>query len=190
MENVLRQDLIKDLNANKLNTDVAKFEDGINEGKRNYVNQGLSLDDIFNSNIDSDDLTFSLAREAKVPEGEYSFVLRGVHRENNQTTKYGLKNQIVWSYEITDSEGNKFSIIDKNNISDSYKSKFRKNLKSYCEALKLTKINLNDLIGIKGTLKVQHNTDDDGNTYENIAEIYPINEFEKITDDNVDEFNL
>ena len=124
-----------------------------------------------------------LTREAKIPEGEYPFVLRRVYRVNNQTTSFGLKDQIVWEYEVTDLEENKILLIDKNNISFSDKSKFKKNFKRYCEALNLTKINLKDLIGIKGVLKVQHNTDDDGNIYENIVEIYPTSEFEKVFED-------
>ena len=106
-----------------------------------------------------------------------------MHRENDQTTSYGLKDQIVWEYEVTDLEGNKILLIDRTNVSESSKSKFRKNLKRYCEALNLTKINLKDLIGIKGTLKVKHNIDNDGNVYENIVEVYPTAEFKKAFED-------
>lgn len=185
MENELEKDLIKDLNL-----DIAKSENTINESPKNYLNEILQSDNRLNFNAYPEDLTFSIVRQARIPEGRYSFILRSVYRQNNQTTKYGLKNQIVWNYEISDQEGNKFSIIDKNNISDSSKSKFRKNLKSYCEALNLTEINLNNLIGIKGTLTIKHNTDDDGNIYENVEEVYPKDEFEKVLDDNSDEFDL
>ena len=185
MENELGKDLIKDLNS-----DIAKSENTINEPQGNYLNEILQSDNRLNFNAYPEDLTFSIVRQARIPEGRYSFILRSVYRQNNHTTKYGLKNQIVWNYEISDQEGNKFSIIDRNNISDSLKSKFRKNLKSYCEALNLTEINLNNLIGIKGTLTVKHNIDDDGNTYENVEEIQPTDEFEKVLDDNSDEFDL
>ena len=144
MENELGKDLIKDLNS-----DIAKSENTINESQGNYLNEILQSDNRLNFNAYPEDLTFSIVRQARIPEGRYSFILRSVYRQNNQTTKYGLKNQIVWNYEISDQEGNKFSIIDRNNISASLKSKFRKNLKSYCEALNLTEINLNNLIGIK-----------------------------------------
>ncbi|WP_394900125.1 hypothetical protein [Clostridium butyricum] len=185
MENILNQDLNKNLNVkdNETNSDITKCEKVIDEVKSNTVTGNISLDDIFNSNTDLEDLTFTLTREAKIPEGEFPFVLKRVRRENNQTTSYGLKDQIVWEYEVTDLEENKILLIDKNNISFSDKSKFKKNFKRYCEALHLTKINLKDLIGIKGTLKVQHNTDDDGNIYENIVEIYPTAEFEKVFED-------
>lgn len=185
MENVLNQDLTKELNvrSNEVNSDITKSEEVINEVNSNSVTRNISLDDIFNSNLGEDDLTFSLKREAKIPEGVYPFVLRRVYRVNNQTTSYGFKDQIVWENEVTDSKGNKILLTDRTNISNSSKSKFMRNLKRYCEALKLTKINLKDLIGIKGNLKVQHNTDDDGNVYANIVEIYPTAEFEKISED-------
>ncbi|MDB2152490.1 DUF669 domain-containing protein [Clostridium butyricum] len=185
MENELGKDLIKDLNS-----DIAKSENTIDESPKNYLNEILQSDNRLNFNTGLEDLTFSIVRQAKIPEGRYSFVLKNVYRQNNQITKYGLKDQIIWDYKITDQKGNRFSITDRSNISDSSKSKFRKNLKSYCEALNLTEINLNNLIGIKGTLTVKHNTDDDGNTYENVEEIQPTDEFEKVLDDNSDEFDL
>lgn len=183
MENVLNQDVTKDINVNEMNSDITKCAEVIAEVKSNTVTGNISLNDIFNSNLGEEDLTFTLTREAKIAEGEFAFILRRVHRENNQTTSYGLKDQIVWEYEVTDLEENKILLIDKNNISFSDKSKFKKNLKRYCEALNLTKINLKDLIGIKGRLKIQHNTDDEGNIYENIVEIYPTSEFENVFED-------
>ncbi|ETI90991.1 MAG: hypothetical protein Q607_CBUC00038G0007 [Clostridium butyricum DORA_1] len=185
MENVLNQNLTNESNVKckEVNSDITKCEEAINEVNSNNLTRNISLDDIFNSNLGEDDLTFTLTREAKIPEGEYPFVLRRVHRENNQTTSYGLKDQIVWEYEVTDLKENKILLIDKNNISCSDKSKFKKNLKRYCEVLNLTKINLKDLIGIKGRLKIQHNTDDEGNIYENIVEIYPTSEFENVFED-------
>lgn len=185
MENVLNQNLTNESNVKckEVNSDITKCEEAINEVNSNTLTRNISLDDIFNSNLGEDDLTFTLTREAKIPEGEYPFVLRRVYRENNQTTSYGLKDQIVWEYEVTDLKENKILLIDKNNISCSDKSKFKKNLKRYCEVLNLTKINLKDLIGIKGRLKIQHNTDDEGNIYENIVEIYPTSEFENVFED-------
>lgn len=183
MENVLNQNLTNELDGNEVNSDITKCEEVINEVKSNPVTGNISLDDIFNSNLGEEELIFSLTREAKIQEGEFPFVLKRVHRENDQTTSYGLKDQIVWEYEVTDLEGNKILLIDRTNVSESSKSKFRKNLKRYCEALNLTKINLKDLIGIKGTLKVQHNIDNDGNVYENIVEVYPTAEFKKAFED-------
>lgn len=183
MENILNQDVTKDLNVNEMNSEITKSEEIIDEVKSNTVTGNISLDDIFNSNTDLENLTFTLIREAKIAEGEFPFVLRRVHRKNNQTTCYGLKDQIVWEYEVTDEEGNKVMLSDRITISDSNKSKFKKILKSYCDALKCSKINLRSLIGIKGSLVVQHNTSDDGNVYEKIVEIYPIAEFEKVFED-------
>ncbi|NAS19413.1 hypothetical protein GND98_016520 [Clostridium butyricum] len=181
---------IQDKNLNNLNNEEIVEELTSNETDKSQAiantleNQGdnkktLSVKDIFNSDIGDDgDLVFGLTKDARISEGIHQFVLRGVHREYNQKTAYGLKDQVLFDYDVTDENGCVISITDRNNISESSKSRFKNNLRSYCEALGATKINLKKLINIKGTLKIVHNTDDDGNIFENIAEIYPTNEFD------------
>lgn len=181
MENI--QD--KNLNNEELVEGLTSNNSGNNESaintleNRSNIKKTLSVQDIFGSNIGDDgDLIFGLTKEARISEGIHPFILRSVHRVYNQKTSYGMKDQIVFDYDVIDENGEVISISDRNNISDSSKSKFKKNLKSYCEALGSTKINLKNLINIKGTLKIEHNTDDEGNIYENIVEIYPTNEFD------------
>lgn len=180
---------IQDKNLNNLNNEEIVEELTSNETDKSQAitntleNQGgkktMSIDDIFNSDIGDDgDLVFGLTKDAKISEGIHQFVLRGVHREYNQKTTYGMKDQVVFDYDVIDENGCVISITDRNNISDSSKSRFKNNLKSYCEALGVTKINLKKLINIKGTLMIEHYKDDEGNIFENVSEIFPTNEYD------------
>lgn len=181
---------IQDKNLNNLNNEEIVEELTSNETDKSQTitntleNQGdnkktLSVKDIFNSDIGDDgDLVFGLTKDARISEGIHQFVLRGVHREYNQKTTYGMKDQVVFDYDVIDENGCVISIIDRNNISDSSKSRFKNNLKSYCEALGVTKINLKKLINIKGKLKIEHYKDAEGNIFENVSEIFPTNEFD------------
>lgn len=175
LNNLNDEEIVEDLTSNK----TSMSQTVVNALENKGAGKTLSLDDIFNSNIGNDRyLTFALNKEPKISEGIHKYVLRGVRREDNQKTAYGLKDQVIYSYDVINDNGSVVSIIDRNNISDSNKSKFKKNLKSYCDALGVTRINLKNLINIKGELRIVHNTDEEGNIYENVAEIYPINEFD------------
>lgn len=175
LNNLNNEEIVENLTSNQtiMNKTVINLLEN-QSGEKTSI-----IDDIFNSNIGNDRyLTFALNKEPKISEGIHKYVLRGVRREDNQKTAYGLKDQVIYSYDVINENGSVVSIIDRNNISDSNKSKFKKNLKSYCDALGVTRINLKNLINIKGELRIVHNTDEEGNIYENVAEIYPINEFE------------
>ncbi|MGG7195891.1 hypothetical protein ACQPUI_04060 [Clostridium butyricum] len=180
---------IQDKNLNGLNNEeivehltsnqTSMSQTAVNALENQGSKKTMSIDDIFNSDIGDDgDLVFGLTKDAKISEGIHQFILRGVHREYNQKTTYGMKDQVVFDYDVIDENGCVISITDRNNISDSSKSRFKNNLKSYCEALGVTKINLKKLINIKGTLKIEHYKDAKGNIFENVSEIFPINEFD------------
>lgn len=183
MENIQDKNL-NGLNNEEIVEDLTSNQTSMSQTAVNVLeNQGgkktMSIDDIFNSDIGDDgDLVFGLTKDAKISEGIHKFILRGVHREYNQKTTYGMKDQVVFDYDVTDENGCVISITDRNNISDSSKSRFKNNLKSYCEALGVTKINLKKLINIKGTLKIEHYKDDEGNIFENVSEIFPTNEYD------------
>lgn len=150
------------------------------ENIQNLNNNELFED--FSSNIGFDDresFEFSITRQAKIGEGKFEYTLIDVTREDGVRTQYGIKNQIIYKYRVINEEGREVLILDKNNISQSSESKFRRNIKSYCDALGTTHINLKDLINIKGTLEIKHNSDEQGNVYENVIAIYPRNEFEQ-----------
>ena len=153
MENILNQDLNKNLNVkdNETNSDITKCEKVIDEVKSNTVTVNISLDDIFNSNTDLEDLTFTLTREAKIPEGEFPFVLKRVRRENNQTTSYGLKDQIVWESEYIQKELRITSLLnmlaDRGYILVNGKFKFNSNIfaSHVLERTDLIALNNNDI---------------------------------------------
>lgn len=177
MENIKYKNL-NNLNDEKIVEELTSNQTVVNE-LENQGGKTMSIDDIFNSDISDDgDLVFGLTKDARISEGIHQFVLRGVHREYNQKTTYGMKDQVIFDYDVIDENGCVISITDRNNISDSSKSRFKNNLKSYCEALGVTKINLKKLINIKGTLKIEHYKDDEGNIFENVSEIFPTNEFD------------
>lgn len=177
MENIQYKNL-NNLNDEEIVEELTSNQTVVNE-LENQGGKTMSIDDIFNSDISDDgDLVFGLTKDARISEGIHQFVLRGVHREYNQKTTYGMKDQVVFDYDVIDENGCVISITDRNNISDSSKSRFKNNLKSYCEALGVTKINLKKLINIKGTLKIEHYKDAEGNIFENVSEIFPTNEFD------------
>lgn len=173
--NLNNEEIVEDLTSNITSGSQAVMNTLENQGDK----KTMSIDDIFNSDIGDDgDLVFGLTKDARISEGIHQFILRGVHREYNQKTTYGMKDQVVFDYDVMDENGCVISITDRNNISDSSKSRFKNNLKSYCEALGVTKINLKRLINIKGTLKIEHYKDAEGNIFENVSEIFPTNEFD------------
>lgn len=173
--NLNNEEIVEDLTSNITSGSQAVMNTLENQGGK----KTMSIDDIFNSDIGDDgDLVFGLTKDARISEGIHQFVLRGVHREYNQKTTYGMKDQVVFDYDVIDENGCVISITDRNNISDSSKSRFKNNLKSYCEALGVTKINLKKLINIKGKLKIEHYKDAEGNIFENVSEIFPTNEFD------------
>lgn len=173
--NLNNEEIVEDLTSNLTSGSQAVMNTLENRGDK----KTMSIDDIFNSDIGDDgDLIFGLTKDSRISEGIHQFVLRGVHREYNQKTTYGMKDQVVFDYDVIDENGCVISITDRNNISDSSKSRFKNNLKSYCEALGVTKINLKKLINIKGKLKIEHYKDAEGNIFENVSEIYPTNEFD------------
>lgn len=176
LNNLNNEEIVEELTSNE----TSKNEPVINISEyQGNTKKSLSVKDIFNSDIgDEDDLIFAITKEARISEGIHQFILRGVRREYNQKTAYGLKDQVLFDYDVTDENGCVIAITDRNNISNSSKSRFKNNLKSYCEALGVTKINLKKLINIKGTLKIEHYKDDEGNIFENVSEIFPTNEFD------------
>lgn len=167
-------------NANNLKNN-GSFGNVESPTKGNY-NDSLNSDDFFkteeldfandldvNFEIDMGDLEIA-------PEGIYYFIIRELKLENKVGTKYGIKNRISIKYHIIDFAStvkNEFNITQKYNISKNASSNFYKMYKSLIGSQPLGKINLKELIGIKGECKVEHVHMDDGTIFPRIVNLNP-----------------
>ena len=90
-------------------------------------------------------------------------------------TAYGVKDRIVIKYSIN-YNNKEVEIVEKMNISTNPQSRLIKFIKTICEAYQVQSINLKSLEGSEGYLELDHVIDDNGNIYERIISIDPIND--------------
>lgn len=134
----------------------------------------FDADNIFNNDV-VEDFTFSICRQPKLPKGVYKYIINEVLREDKVPTAYGVKDRIVIKYSIN-YNNKKVEIVEKMNISTNPQSRLIKFIKTICEAYQVQSINLKSLEGSEGYLELDHIIDDNGNVYERIISIDPIND--------------
>ncbi|MBE6905028.1 MAG: hypothetical protein E7476_01940 [Ruminococcaceae bacterium] len=115
---------------------------------------------------------FSLTREAEIPEGQYPYTLSNIDVEHNVLTDYGVKQRISFVFELQIGDETK-SIKKSFYYSKHPESRFMKFMEIICKAYQKRKLNLQELIGTYGSLKIEHGADETGNVYENITDIIP-----------------
>ncbi|NMM65241.1 hypothetical protein HBE96_21900 [Clostridium sp. P21] len=124
-------------------------------------------------------LEIEIQPESKIDEGSYRFYVKDLSIEKEVMTKYGVKNKLVIDYHITcarDGEDLTYDLKQKYNISNSSKSGFYQVYRDLTSQPPSGKINLRNLLGIKGSCVVKHVLLDNGDVFPKIvninAEIY------------------
>ena len=120
------------------------------------------------------DLEIELEAEKLVKEAKYKFRVKNIGIDRDVNTPYGLKNKLIIEYHIKafiDDEEISYDLKQKYNISNSSKSKFYQVHRDLTGKAPIGKINLRNLLGIKGVCEVKHLELDNGDIFPQIVNI-------------------
>lgn len=119
-----------------------------------------------------DMLIFSFAREASIPEGQHPYTLLKVVPEYNVLTDSGIKNRLVFTFELI-IDGEAKQLTKRFNYSKHPNSFLMSFMRMLGNAYHMdNKINLSELVGTKGLMTISHVPDEQGNVFENITDIF------------------
>lgn len=144
---------------------VKKYEDSFFETQK--LNYGNML---------PTDLEIELEEEKLIPKGKYEFIVKNLSMENQVPTKYGIKNRICIQYHISNTlnaENSTFDLSQKYNLSSNINSNFYKMYKELTGVAPKGRINLRNLLGIKGECEIKHICMDGGNIFYKIVNLKP-----------------
>lgn len=181
-ENKMQQNVFNNSVNNEI---VPKFETTMKEVMEGEWST-QSQDDFFNNNEEvlgnTTPLTgfeIELKQEIAIAEGRYQFRVQNLNIERQVETRYGIKDKVVIQYHISriiDDEEFAYDLKQKYNISSSYKSSFYKVYKDLTGEPPRGKINLRNLLSIKGNCEIRHIQMDNGDIFPKVvninAEIY------------------
>lgn len=131
----------------------------VNTEKGNNLNVNLEID---------------VGNEKVILETHYKFKIEDIKIENNVSTIYGIKNRVSIKYLIStavDEEELQIRLVQKYNISNNSKSNFYKIYKALTGKVPIGKINLGELMGIKGDCEVKNINMDDGSFFPKIVNL-------------------
>ena len=159
------------------------------EGDENTMNEVIknstikNTDSFFNNEELSGTSTpidgLEIEIEIGIAEGRYKFRVKNLDIARNVETKFGIKDKLVIEFHIwgiSDGEEVAYDLKQKYNISSSYKSEFYKVYRDLTGIPPRGKINLRNLLGVKGDCEIKHIEMDDRNIFPKVvninAEIY------------------
>lgn len=127
-------------------------------------NESSGFDSFFESeNLSSMSTPLNLEIEIKpqtiVDEGRYDFVVRALDIERNVSTAYGVKDKLVIEFNIKrveDGEDVEYNLKQKYNISNDVTSRFFEVYKDLTGEEPNGKVNLRNLLNVKGRCEVEH----------------------------------
>lgn len=155
---------------------IEKVEEIIEEDNTSNINNDpFFKEEVLNGdNTPIQGLELELEPEQVVEEGKYRFSIKNVGIENGVITKYGIKNKAVIEFNISgiiNDQEEEYILKQKYNISNSHKSKFYKIYSDLTGNLPIGKINLRDLLGIKGICEVKYLELDNGDEFPEIVNV-------------------
>lgn len=154
-----------------------KVEETIQEVIEEYGSNSDSFfkeEELNGDNTPIQGLEIELEPEQVVKEGRYKFLVKNVGIDKEVVTRYGVKNKLIIEYHINgliDGEEMSYDLKQKYNISNSSKSKFYKVYEDLTGAIPIGKINLRNLLEIKGICEVKHLELDNGDIFPEIINI-------------------
>lgn len=119
-------------------------------------------------------LEIEIKPEIVIGEGRYKFAVENLGIENQVQTKYGMKDKLVVEFNVSrvrDGEEYSCKLKQKYNISSSTKSSFYQLYTDLTGRVPIGKINLRNLLGIKGICEVKHIQMEDGNIFPKVVNI-------------------
>lgn len=148
-----------------------------NQSQDDFFNN--SNEDVLGSTTPLTGFEIELQQEIAIAEGRYKFRVQNLDIERQVETKYGIKDKLIIQFHISrirDTEEFAYDLKQKYNISSSYKSSFYQVYKDLTGEPPRGKINLRNLLGIKGSCEVKHIHMDNGDIFPRVvninAEIY------------------
>lgn len=161
------------------------------EGVENTMNEVIknstinNTDSFFNNEELSgtstpiDGLEIELQQEIAISEGRYKFKVQNLNIARQVETRFGIKDKLIIEFHICrirDEQEIAYDLKQKYNISPSYKSEFYKVYTDLTGNPPRGKINLRNLLNIKGSCEIKHIQMDNGDIFPKVvninAEIY------------------
>lgn len=153
------------------------LENVIQENKNNYdSNSFFKTEELYGTSTAITGFEIELEEEKIIPEGKYRFIVKDLAMENQVSTKYGIKNRLSMQYHISrmiDGEELAFDLMQKYNISNNKNSNFYKMYTDIAGEIPVGKINLRNLLSIKGICEIKHVNMDDGRIFPKIVNLNP-----------------
>ncbi|WP_242396682.1 hypothetical protein [Clostridium butyricum] len=142
-------------------------------------NESSGFESFFESeNLSSMSTPLNLEIEIKpqtiVDEGRYDFVVRALDIERNVSTAYGVKDKLVIEFNIKrveDGEDVEYNLKQKYNISNDVTSRFFEVYKDLTGQEPSGKVNLRNLLNVKGKCEVKHILMQNGRNFPRIVNI-------------------
>lgn len=145
--------------------------------KLGFVSNDLAQQNCLNTEVSDNptvNLEIDVGNEKVVLETHYKFKIEDIKIENNVSTNYGVKDRVSIKYHIytvIDEEGFEFELVQKYNISNNINSNFYGIYKALTGKVPIGKINLGELLGIKGGCEVKNINMDDGSIFPKIVNL-------------------
>lgn len=154
---------------------IKKTEDTMNNVMNDYKDSFFKEEELNGTSTALTGFEIELEEEKTIPEGRYNFIVKDLAMENQVSTKYGIKNRLSVEYHIFRKyeEELSFDLKQKYNISSKKDSNFYKMYEELIGRPPVGKINLRNLLGIKGQCEVKHVIMDDGSVFPKIVNLNP-----------------
>lgn len=168
MENVFNNNEKKEMAENTM-------KEVTNDYQGNYTSDSFfKEEEVDGSTTPIVGLEIELEEENPIPEGKYYFRIKNLAMENQVATRYGVKNRLSVEYNIFRKYENlNFDLKQKYNISSKRESNFYKMYSELTGKLPIGKINLRNLLGIKGVCEIKHIPMEDGSVFPKIVNLNP-----------------
>ncbi len=151
------------------------LENVIEEHTSNYDSDSFFNSESLNGSSTSiTGLEIEIEPEIAVVEGKYKFYVKNLNVDRQVATKYGVKDKLMVEFHISqviDGEDFAYDLKQKYNISGSRKSSFYQLYIDLIGKAPIGKLNLRNLLGVKGYCEVKHIPMDNGDIFPRIINI-------------------
>jgi hypothetical protein len=169
MENVFNNNEKKEMAENTM-------KEATNDYQGNYTSDSFfKEEDLDGSTTPIVGLEIELEEEKVIPEGRYKFIVKDLAMEKQVATRYGIKDRlsVVFNIYVKYDEHLNFDLKQKYNISSKRESNFYKMYNELIGKPPFGKIDLRNLLGIKGVCRIKHVLMDDGSIFPKVVGLNP-----------------